>query len=105
MREQYPDIIEEARQSKMDYEEFLARLLEVEDEGKTFRRTQNLLHKAKFDTTASLKKIDYNFNHSLNKAQIEELGRLGFIDAKENIIIIGPPGVGKSMIAMNITVQ
>ena len=102
MREQYPDIIEEARQSKMDYEEFLARLLEVEDEGKTFRRTQNLLHKAKFDTTASLKKIDYNFNHSLNKAQIEELGRLDFINAKENIVIIGPPGVGKSMIATGI---
>lgn len=51
---------------------------------------------------ASLKKIDYDFNLSLNKDQIEELGRLDFINARENIIIIGPPGVGKSMIATGI---
>ena len=45
---------------------------------------------------------DYGFNHTLDRDKIEELGRLGFLEANENIIIIGPPGVGKSMIATGI---
>lgn len=49
-----------------------------------------------------LEDIDYSFNQSLDKDKITELGRLDFVDAGENVIIIGPPGVGKSMIATGI---
>ena len=102
MREQYEDIIEEARRDKLDYEAFLIRLLETEDEGKNDRRTRMLLKKACFETEASLSGIDYAFNQTLDKDRIEEFGRLHFMESKENIIIIGPPGVGKSMIATGI---
>ena len=102
MREQYVDIIDEARREKLDYEDFLVRLLEAEDEGKKDRRAQMLLKKAGFETTASLSEIDYSFNQTIDRGQIEEFGKLHFMEARENIIIIGPPGVGKSMIATGI---
>lgn len=102
IREQYVDLIEEAKTDKLGYEDFLIKLLIAEDEGKEQRRTDKLIAKANFDTVASLNQIDYSFNRSLDKSKIEELGSLRFIEAKENVIIIGPPGVGKSMIATAI---
>jgi len=102
MREQYADIIAEAEADAMGYMDFLVRLLSAEEEGKDARRREMLLGKAKFDSPKALSDIDYNFNHSLDKDRIEELGKLHFLRAHENIIIIGPPGVGKSMIATGI---
>lgn len=97
MREQYSDIIAEAESEQLDYMDFLVRLLSVEEEGKNARRQEMLLEKANFDRFSSLSEIDYSFNHSLDKDKIEELGKLHFLQKQENIIIIGPPGVGKSM--------
>lgn len=105
MREQYSDIIAEAEANKLDYMDFLIRLLSVEEEGKNARRQELLLEKANFDTFASLNDIDYSFNHTLDKVKIEELGKLHFLQMHENIIIIGPPGVGKSMIATGIGIN
>ena len=102
MREQYSDIIREAEENSMDYLEFFMRLITAEDEGKNNRRTEKLLAKAGFNLTSRLDDIDYSFNPSLDKSKIDDLGRLHFIKSNENIIIIGPPGVGKSMIATGI---
>ena len=102
MRNCYEDIIAEAEEESLGYMDFLIRLLSVEDEGKKARRVENLLGRAHFDAASTLGDIDYSFNPSLDKSRIEELGKLHFLDAKENIIIIGPPGVGKSMIATGI---
>ena len=102
MREQYRDLILEAEASSMDYESFLIRLLAVEEEGKRGRRTDRLRKEACFETAKRLEDIDYGFNQTLDKDKIMELGRLDFIESGENVIIIGPPGVGKSMIATGI---
>ena len=102
MREQYGDLIEEAKAASMDHEAFLVRLLSVEEEGKRRRRTEKLRKGACFETEKRLEDIDYSFNHSLDRDKIAELGRLDFVSAGENVIIIGPPGVGKSMIATGI---
>lgn len=84
MRNCYTDIIAEAEEASLGYMDFLIRLLSVEEEGKTARRVDNLLEKANFDSTSSLLDIDYSFNPSLDKARIEELGKLYFLDAKTN---------------------
>ncbi len=102
MREQYRDLILEAESSSMDYESFLVRLLSIEEDGKRSRRTEKLQKEACFESEKRLEDIDYSFNQSLDKDKITELGRLDFIDTGENVIIIGPPGVGKSMIATGI---
>lgn len=102
MRGQYRDLILEAEASSMDYESFLVRLLTVEEEGKHSRRTEKLQKEACFEAERRLEDIDYSFNKSLDRDKITELGRLDFIESGENVIIIGPPGVGKSMIATGI---
>lgn len=102
MREQFRDLILEAESSSMDYEEFLVQLLSIEEEGKRDRRTEKLRREACFEAEKRLEDIDYSFNRSLDREKITELGRLDFIEARENVIIIGPPGVGKSMIATGI---
>lgn len=105
MREQYPDLIAEAEMTSMGYRDFLIRLLAVEEEGKNARRTGKLLGNARFELSATLGEIDYDFNDTLDKEKIEALGVLHFLDNHENIIVIGPPGVGKSMIATGIGVN
>lgn len=105
MREHYSDIIAEAKAAGLDYMDFLIRLLSIEEEGKNARRQERLLEQAHFDTCAALVDIDYGFNPSLDKDKIEELGRLHFLKRRENIIIIGPPGVGKSRIATGIGIN
>lgn len=102
MREQYRDLILEAETASLDYESFLARLLAVEEEGKRGRRTEKLRKEACFEAEKRLEDIDYDFNRTIDRDKIAELGKLDFIDANENVIIIGPPGVGKSMIATGI---
>ena len=102
MRECFRDLVLEAEESSMGYMEFLKRLIDAEESGKRDRRTMKLRAEAHFESGKQLEDIDYGFNHSLDREKITELGRLDFIEANENILIIGPPGVGKSMIATGI---
>lgn len=102
MREQYRGLIRLAEKQMMSYEEFLIELLKAEESGKKERQQIRLMDAAHFDSDKRLQDIDYSFNPSLDQQKIQFLGELSFMDTHENIIIIGPPGVGKSMIATGI---
>lgn len=105
IRENYEDIIAEAVETKEGYLSFMYRLLSHEVQGRKERLSDRLLLKAGFDYIKSLDDIEYEFNPSMNYQYIKDLGTLSFMDGAENIIIIGPPGVGKSMIATGIGVN
>lgn len=105
MREQYPALIREAEEKNLSYREFLINLLKTEAEGKSERKQQRLMDEAGFEYQKSLDQINYTFNPSLDPEKIRELRTLRFMDAGENILIIGPPGVGKTMIATGIGME
>ena len=105
MREQYRDLIREAENTSMGYQDFLKQLLAVEEIGKRSRRAAKLRMEAQFEREGRLEDIDYDFNRHIDRDKIDELGRLDFLEARENVIIIGPPGVGKSMIATGIRMK
>ena len=90
MREQYQELIRVASEQSMTYEDFLIMLLQAEETGKKRRQAERLTDAANFDSDKRLSDFDYRFNPNLDA------------DNHENIIIIGPPGVGKSMIATGI---
>jgi len=102
MRTEYKGLIHDAESTNMSHLEFLKKLLEIEAEGKKNRKLEKLKNAAGFDSIKRLEDIDYSFNPSLDYEKITVLGKLDFIEAHENVIIIGPPGVGKSMIATGI---
>jgi len=102
IRERYQELIDESISGKIGYKEFLIKLLKTEEEGKRKRLAERLVVKAGFDFIKTLDEIEYDFNDTINYQKIRELGTLSFMEHNENIIIIGPPGVGKSMIATGI---
>lgn len=103
--ENYRDAIQEAIDAKEGYKEFLARLAMMETEGRKKRLEERLIMQAGFEYIKTLDDIEYEFNSSINYQRIRDLGTLEFMEQKENIVIIGPPGVGKSMIATGIGIN
>jgi len=100
LKEAYERQCEDINYAKMSFEERLYQLLDAQDLFlKNKRITMNhRLSKIK-DKQAALDAIEYNPKRHLDKAQIQSLSQLNFITAKQNIIITGKTGTGKSYLA------
>lgn len=105
IRENCDDLVSEAIERNEGYRDFLKRIFRYEIDGRERRLSNKLIKSAGFDYCKTLDEIEYSFNPNLNYQKIKELGTLGFIRKNENIIIIGPPGVGKTMIATGIGIN
>jgi len=105
IRSNYLSMIDEAIDKKLGYKEFLTLLIKTEEQGKKERLVQRLLMRANFDFIKTIEDIEFEFNETINYQKVKELGTLAFMNNHENIIIIGPPGVGKSMIATGIGIR
>lgn len=86
---------------KRDFEplEFLKELTDVELEGQKNRRASMRIKIAGFPYYKTIKDFDFSFQPSINKQEILDLATLRFIEEKQNIMIFGSPGVGKTHIA------
>lgn len=89
----------QAHAGELGHLEFLAMLCGDE----IARRDATALHRrlkaARFETTANLEEFDFTFNPKVPTAAIRDLATLRFVDAGESVILHGPVGVGKTMIA------
>jgi len=83
----------------MTFDEQLALLVEHQWEDRQNKKIERLLKQAKFKQQASIVDMDYAPQRNLDRNMFERLATLNFIKAKENIIITGASGVGKSYIA------
>jgi len=77
-------------------DEYLALLTDHQWEDRQNKKIERLLNQATFKQSANLAEIDYSQNRNLDKNMFERLTTLGFMARKENIIITGASGVGKS---------
>ncbi len=80
-------------------DEYLAMLIDHEWEDRQQRKTERLIKNAAMRQQATLAEVDYHHARSLNKNAFERVASLDFINKKENIIITGPSGVGKSYLS------
>lgn len=105
IKEHYQGQIQLAIEKGLSYREFLMNLLSIEELGKRQRLKERNIKAAHFENIKTLDNFDFSFQKNLNKQKIIDLATLSFIEKKENIIFIGPPGVGKSHIATSIGVK
>ncbi len=80
-------------------DEYLAILTDHEWESRHNSKIERLIKQAKFGQKASVPEIDYHSNRNLDKNMFVRLATLDFITRKENLVISGASGVGKSYIA------
>jgi len=99
MMEAYQSNLDSQAHQQLTQDEFLAYLTDAEWQDRNNRRIQRLTTLAKFRYKAYFNEIDFNTERNLNKDQLVRLSDGSFVKNKENIIIIGPTGVGKSFIA------
>ena len=98
--EQLAPALQDAEREQLSYTRFLERLLAVEVEATERRRLEGRLRFASFPTPKTLAEIDYDAQPALDRKMVEELATLRFVEEKANLLLIGPPGVGKTMLAV-----
>ena len=65
------------------------------------RRLQAAMRSSRLPAVKTLADFDFSFQPSIKREQIESLHELGFVEWKENVILLGPPGVGKTHLAIS----
>jgi DNA replication protein DnaC len=92
----------EAVDSELSYTEFLFRLCSDEVERRESKQLQLRMRRANFECTKRLEDFEWAFNPKVPKAKLIDIAACHFIDKRENVIIVGPTGVGKSHLAQAI---
>lgn len=105
IRNNFNDLIEEAEEEKLDYKGFLIKLIQYEEQGKQSRMVERHIKAAGFDKENTIENYDFAFHSYRHKAKITELATLNFMERNENVILIGPPGVGKSYIGTAVGIK
>ena len=100
LAEQLARALEQAETAKPSYTRFLADLLSVEITATEQRRLDGRLRFASFPQHKTLEQFDFDAQPSLDRRLVEELATLRFVQEKANVLLIGPPGVGKTMLAI-----
>lgn len=85
-----------------DHIQYLARLCEMELIDRERRMIERRIKAAKFPSTKSLDSFDFKIIPSLNKPLTMDLARCDYVDRRENIIALGPSGMGKTHVALGL---
>jgi DNA replication protein DnaC len=96
------DKIDYATEAKLSFLEFIKILLETEFSSRKNNSLRKRANKSKLPQTKKIEDYDFKFQPSLNKLQILNLSSCDFIEKKENIILMGKPGTGKTHLACAI---
>ena len=105
MKEVLDSIIKVSEQEKRSYLAFLDQLLEEEVAAKDKRRIQMALKRAGLTLAKTIEEYDFSFHPQLDKKMVMELLDLTFLTRCENIVFLGPPGVGKTHLAQSIAIK
>lgn len=98
-------VAEQAKENKSSYFSFLDHLLEEEVAAKEKRRIQTAMKTAGLPGAKTVEQYDFSFHPQLDKKEVMELFDLSFIAGKENVIFLGPPGVGKTHLAISLAIK
>ena len=97
-------ILSEADSGTLSAAEAIEQLLNAQILLRNNRRLQTAMRASRLPAVKTLDQFDFAFQPSIKREQIESLHELGFLDRGENVIYLGPPGVGKTHLAISLAI-
>ncbi|HZR13153.1 MAG TPA: IS21-like element helper ATPase IstB [Acidimicrobiia bacterium] len=98
-------LADRARADGWTHEEFLAACLEREVAARQDHGGEGRIRAARFPARKTLEDFDFDHQRSLKRDVIAHLGTLDFIDERGNVVFLGPPGTGKTHLAIGVSIR
>jgi len=98
-------LAERARAEGWSHEEFLAACLDREVAARQSNGGELRIRAARFPARKTLEDFDYDHQRSLKREVIAHLGALDFVEGKDNVVFLGPPGTGKTHLAIGLSIR
>jgi DNA replication protein DnaC len=98
------EVLSDADGGKLTVAEAIERLLGAQITLRNNRRLQTAMRASRLPAVKTLADFDFSFQPSIKREQVESLHELGFVERKENVVLLGPPGVGKTHLAVSLAI-
>lgn len=98
-------LLEKAVKDQPTYMAFLNEVLSLEKQARRQRSEETRFKLSKLPHRKTLEEFDFSFQPSIDKRQVDELSTTTFAARHENVILLGPPGVGKTHLAVGLAIQ
>lgn len=98
------DILSQADGGAITAAEAIEKLLASQITLRNNRRLLAAMRSSRLPAVKTLEQFDFAFQPSIKREQIESLAELGFLERKENVVLLGPPGVGKTHLAIGLAI-
>ena len=98
------EILADVDRGGLTASETVEQLLDAQISLRNNRRLQAAMRSSRLPAIKTLEQFDFAFQPSIQREQIESLHELGFVKRKENVIFLGPPGVGKTHLAISLAI-
>lgn len=100
-----PKLADRARAEEWSYERFAEALLSTEVASRSSSGGELRIRAARFPARKTLEEFDFSFARSLKKPTVLHLAQLDFLHSRENIVLLGPPGTGKTHLAIAVSIR
>jgi DNA replication protein DnaC len=100
-----PKLADRARAEDWSYEQFAAVLLKTETDSRDSHGGQARIKAARFPARKTLEEFDFAFQTSIRRDSVLHLGQLDFLHGTENVVLLGPPGTGKTHLSIALGIR
>lgn len=105
LRESVARLADRARAESWTHEEFLVACLHREVAARDSHGGEGRIRAARFPARKSLEEFDFDHARGLRREVITHLGTLDFVTTRENVVFLGPPGTGKTHLAIGLAIR